>query len=160
MHRFALACGCCAVVLAGCTKTGQTSAGDTQTTTPPAAATPAPPAALSFNDVAGKWNLKVMNQTGDSTLITEVLNAAATEAGWTVVRGTLPPNPVRVSISGDSLIMDGGPYPSALRKGLTVTSHTVYHLQGGQLVGSGVAHYNTKAADSVRYLRVEGTRAP
>jgi len=158
MNRFALACGCCAVVLVGCSRSKQTAAGDTSvSTTPPPAAGAA--ATLSLNDLAGAWNLRVMNEAGDSTLLNEVLNATATPTGWTIVRGTLPPNAVRPSVDGDSLITDGGPYPSALRKGVNVTTHSVWRLQGGKLVGTTTAHYMTNSADSVRHLRVEGTRA-
>jgi hypothetical protein len=158
MRRFAFASGCCAILLVGCGQSGgkSTAADTTAATTPP----PAPaPAALTFGDVAGKWNLKVMPQTGDSTLITEVMTATAADTGWTIVRGKLKAEKVRPTVSGDSLITEGGPYPSALHKGLKVTTHTVWRLQGGNLVGATEARYNTKGADSLHHYRVEGTRA-
>jgi hypothetical protein len=102
-----------------------------------------------------------MNEAGDSTLLTAVLKASATGSGWTETRGKMAPNPVRPTLSGDSLITEAGPYPSALKKGVKVTnSHTVWRLQGGKLIGSGTSHYATKGADSVRHFHVEGTRAP
>ena len=52
-----------------------------------------------------------------------------------------------------------GPYESVLRKGVQVKTTTVFRLQDGKLVGTTVAHYTTKGADSVRNLRAEGTRA-
>jgi hypothetical protein len=157
MHRFALACGCGVALLAACSRSGQTPAADTTAVATPPPAAPAP--ALSFNDVAGKWNLRVMNETGDSTLLTEVLNATATSSGWTIVRGKTKPETLRPAVSGDSLTTDGGPYPSVLRKGAKVTTHTVWRLQGTKLTGTTVAHYS-KGRDSVRTLRIEGTRAP
>jgi hypothetical protein len=158
MHRFAFAFGCCAIVLGACGQSGQTKGADTTAvTTPPPA--PAPPA-LALSDVAGKWNVKVMNAAGDSTLLTEVLNATATPTGWTLTRGKRKPDALTPSVSGDSLITDGGPYPSILKKGHKVTTHTVWRLQAGKLIGSTVAHYDTKGADSVLTLRDEGTRAP
>jgi len=45
-----------------------------------------------------------------------------------------------------------------LRKGVKVTTHSVFRLQDGKLVGTTVARYTTKGADSVRNLRSEGTR--
>jgi hypothetical protein len=159
MRRFAFACGCCAVVVAAaCSQSGQTKGADTTAvTTPPPA--PAPPA-VALSDFAGKWNLTVTNEAGDSTLLTEVLNATATATGWTVIRGKMKAEAVTPSVSGDSLITDGGPYASALKKGHKVTTHSVWRLQGGKLVGTTVAHYDTKGADSVRTLRTQGTRAP
>ena len=157
MPRLAFACGCCAVLLVGCGQSGKSTSADTTATAAPAAA-PAPPS-LSLNDVAGKWNLKVMPETGDSTLMTEVLNATATDTGWTIARGKLKPEKVRPTVSGDSLITEGGPYPSALHKGLKVTTHTVWRLQGGNLVGATEARYNTKGADSLHHYRVQGTKA-
>jgi hypothetical protein len=157
MHRFALACTCGVAALAACSGSNQKAAADST-----AVVTPAPPPApppVSFNDFAGKWDLRVTNQAGDSTLLTEVLTATATDSGWTIMRAKLKAQPVRPTVGGDSLITDGGPYPSALRKGVQVTTHTVWRLQGGKLIGTTVAHYSVKTADSVRTLHTEGTRA-
>ena len=157
MHRLALACSC-ALVLIGCGQSGQKPAADST-----AVATPPPPPApkpLALADVAGKWNLRVTNPGSDSTLLTEVMNATATESGWTIVRGKLKPEAVHPTTSGDSLITDGGPYPSALHKGAKVTTHTVWRMQDGKLVGETTAHYNLKGADSLRMLHVEATKAP
>lgn len=157
MHRFALACTCGVSVLAACSGSNQKAAADST-----AVATPAPPPApppVSFNDFAGKWDLRVTNQAGDSTLLTEVMTATGADTGWSVVRAKLKAQPVRPSVGGDSLITDGGPYPSALRKGVTVTTHSVWRLQGGKLIGTTIAHYSVKTADSVRTLHTEGTRA-
>ena len=158
MRRFAFASGCCAILLVGCGQSGKSTSADTTATTTPPPAPPAP-ANLTFGDVAGKWNLKVMPETGDSTLLTEVLNATGGDTGWTIVRGKLKPEKVRPTVSGDSLITEGGPYPSALHKGLKVTTRTVWRLQGGNLVGATDARYNTKTADSLHHYRTEGTRA-
>jgi hypothetical protein len=161
MLRFALVCTSCVAVLAACSGgSSQKAAADSAAAA--AAAPPAPPPAppaLSFNDVAGKWDIKVMNEAGDSTLLTETMNATADGSGWTIIRGKLKPEPVRPTVSGDSLITEGGPYPSALRKGVKVTTHTVWHMQNGKLMGVVNAHYSVKTADSTRTLHVEGTRA-
>jgi hypothetical protein len=157
MRRYALVCVCCAAALAGCGGSQKTTAGDTTAvTTPPPA--PPPPPALSLNDVAGKWTLRVANEGSDSTLITEVLNATATQTGWTITRGKMRPEPVRPTVSGDSLVTESGPYPSVLHKGLKVTAHTVYRLHADTLIGATVARYSTKSADSVHHYNVVGTR--
>ena len=68
--------------------------------------------------------------------------------------------PVRVSTSGDSIVTEAGPYESVLRKGTQVTTNSVLRLKDGKLVGTTVAHYKTTGADTVRMLRVEGTKNP
>ena len=159
MYRVVLAtCTFSITLLAACSGSNQQKAADTTAVATPPAAPPAPPP-LSMSDLAGKWNLRVTAEGSDSTLLTEVLNATASDSGWTVVRGKLKPEPVRPTVAGDSLITDGGPYPSALRKGVKVRTHTVWRLQDGKLVGTVNAHYSVKTADSVRTLHVEGTRA-
>jgi hypothetical protein len=161
MRSFALtfAC-CCAAALIGCRKSENRAAADTAAATETAAAAPAAPAGISLADVAGKWNMRTTNEAGDSTLVTYVLNATADPAGWTINFKNRPPVPVRVTVSGDSIITDAGPYESVLRKGVQVTTHGVSRLQGGKLVGITVAHYATSGPDSVRRVRTEGTRAP
>jgi hypothetical protein len=158
MRRVAFICASCAVVLGACSQSGQSKGADTSAVaTPPP---PPPPAAVALSDFAGKWNLTVMNEAGDTTLMTDVLNATATASGWTVVHPKMKPVAITPSVSGDSLMTDGGPYPSALKKGHTVTTHGVWRLRGGKLVGTTIARYDIKGADSVRTLHAVGTRAP
>jgi hypothetical protein len=159
MRRYALAGICCAVALAGCGGSQKTTTADTTAVSSPPPAPPPPPA-LSLNDVAGKWTLRVANHGSDSALITEVLNATATQTGWTITRGKTRPELVRPAVSGDSLITDGGPYPSVLHKGLKVTTHTVWRLHADTLIGATVARYSTKSADSVHHYDIVGTRTP
>jgi hypothetical protein len=66
---------------------------------------------------------------------------------------------MRVTIGGDSIITEAGPFESVRRKGVQVRTNSVMRLQDGNLVGNSVAHYVTKAADSVLRLRLTGTRA-
>ena len=66
---------------------------------------------------------------------------------------------MRVAVGDERDGQPGGPYESVLQKGLKVTTaQCVDRLQDGKLVGTTVAHYATKGADSVRNLRSEGTR--
>lgn len=156
MRRHALVCVCCAAALAGCGGSQKTTAGDTTAVTSPPPAPP--PSVLSLNDVAGKWTLRVANEGSDSTLITEVLNATATQTGWTITRGKTRPEAVHPTVSGDSLVTEAGPYASALHKGLKVTTHTVWRLHADTLIGATVARYSTKSADSVHHYHIVGTR--
>jgi hypothetical protein len=124
-----------------------------------AAAAMAPPAGISLADVAGSWTLTTWNEARDSALVTAELMATADTTGWMIHLPNRDPIPVRVlSVAGDSIVTEAGPYESVLRKGVKVWTHNVYRLQGGKLVGTIVAHYSTKGADSVRTLPTEGTR--
>ena len=156
--RYLVAC-CCAAVLVGCSKPEQQQAkytmADSAATTA-AAPPPAPAPTISLADVAGKWQMKTMNEK-DSVLLKYEL--VVDSAGWTLHFPKRKPVQGHATVSGDSIILDAGPYESLLRKGVQVTTHGVVRLQNGNLVGTTVAHYNTKGADSVLNLKTEGTRA-
>jgi hypothetical protein len=152
----------CAAVLAGCAKKDNGAvdtmamASSTETTTAPAPA----PAPINLADVAGKWNMRSVPTTGtDTTPTTFVLTATSTTSGWTITFPGRKPIAERVTVAGDSLILEAGPYPSVRRKGVTVTTNGVLRLQGGSLVGSNTAHYKVKTADSVLTLNTTGTKA-
>jgi hypothetical protein len=153
---------CCAAVLAGCAKkddaavdTSSAMASSTTTTT-----TPAAPAPINLADVAGKWDVRAVPASGDTTPTTYVLTALATPSGWTMAfTGRKAPVPLQVTVAGDSLIVSAGPYSSVRRKGVQVTTNGAMHLQNGSLVGTTIAHYKVKTADSVLTLNMTGTRA-
>jgi hypothetical protein len=120
---------------------------------PDAAAAP-----VSLGDVAGKWTMRTMAQGSDSALITYELDTGADGSSWIFNFPKRKPVKVKVEASGDSIITEAGPYESLLRKGVQVTTNSVFRLQDGKLVGTTVAHYAT-GPDTVRNLRVEGVRA-
>ena len=147
----------CAVAVVACAKSEKPA--DTQQ--PAAAPAAVAPAKLQLADVAGKWNMKTMNEAGDSTLLTYEMTATADTSGWSFnFPDRKTPVPVHVMADGDSIILKAGPYPSALRKGVMVTVDGASHLQDGKLVGMTTAHYSVKTADSVRKIKTEGTRMP
>lgn len=118
------------------------------------------PAMLSLADLAGTWNGRAMPEMGDSTLVTFTMVATADTAGWTMTFPGRDPIPVRVvSVAGDSVVTEAGPYESALRDKVMVTTRFVGRLQDGKMVGGFVARYQTTGADSVLRGRYEGTRA-
>jgi hypothetical protein len=154
--RHFLSC-CCAAVLVACSKPEQQPAQDTTATAAPTP--PAPPPGISLADVAGKWAMTTMTEKGDSTLLKYELVATADTTGWTFNFPKRKPVPAHVTVSGDSIVLEAGPFESLLRKGVQVTTHGVARLQGGKLVGTTVARYATRGPDSLRNLRFEGTRA-
>ena len=125
---------------------------------PPADAPAAAPT-LALADLAGTWTVDAMTEAGDSTRITYELTATETSDGWASVLPGREPTPVRVMlVDGDSVVLEAGPFESALRPGTMVSTRTVARLQGGMLMGTMVAHYATEDADSVVRGRVHGMR--
>lgn len=145
------------VLLFGCGKSDNQAA-DTMGAS--AAAVASAPAALSASDLTGKWNMRAVPVSGDTTPTTFVLTATADNSGWTLTFPGRPPVPARVTFDGDSVSTDAGPYESVRRRGVQVRTNSVFRLEGGNLAGATVAHYTTRGADSVLNLRVSGTRAP
>jgi hypothetical protein len=162
LHRTTrIALSCSAAVLVACAKKDSaavdTTASSTASTT---TATPAPaPAGVNLADFAGKWDVRSVPTTGDTTPTTYVLTATSTTSGWTLKFPGRAAVPAKVTVAGDSVEIDAGPYPSVRRKGVTVTTNGGLRIQNGQLVGSNTAHYKVKTADSVLVLNSTGTRA-
>ena len=108
---------------------------------------------------AGTWNVRGLNEAGDSIVGYQIV-ATADTSGWTVILPGRDPIPLRVSVDGDSVTTDAGPYESVLRPGVQVTTHAIARVVDGKLVGHTVARYATAAADSVVQIRMDGTKAP
>jgi hypothetical protein len=123
-------------------------------------ARPARPA-MSAASLAGTWNFRIRNTTGD-TLPSFSITAGADSTAWTMTLAGREPMPLRVlAMSADSVTTEAGPFPSVLRPGVQVRVTTTLRLQReGRLVGTGVARYSVRTADSVMGLRLMGTRQP
>jgi hypothetical protein len=159
MRRLTFFCCCTAFALVGCAKSDETT---TDTAAGTASATTAAPAEITLADIAGKWNLRAVPESGaDTTPTLSELNISTDTAASTMTFPNRPPVKTRlVTIGGDSIVTEAGPYPSVRRKGVQVTTHAVLHLRDGKLVGNTVARYKTTGPDSVLRLRTEATRAP
>ena len=145
-----------AAALAGCGGASDQAS----TTADSAAMAPAAAPVLNLADVAGNWTVQAMPADRDTVIITYQITATATETGWSIKLPDRPdPIPVHVvPVSGDSVVTHAGPYPSALRPGVTVTTESVSRLQDGMLVGTTTARYSA-GPDSVLVLRTRGTRS-
>lgn len=141
----------CLVLLIGCG--AQEQAGDAPADTPAMAAAP-----VSLADFAGTWDVQAMPADRDTVLVTYELVATDVAEGWTVTFPDMEPLALRIlTVDGDSVVTEMGPYPSLLRDGATVTSvRSVLRLQGGMLGGTFTARYETDAADSVLQGRMHG----
>lgn len=136
-------------LLAGCG--GRTDAG--------AAAADSVPA-LTLADLAGRWSIQAWRDTGNAVLTTYEIEGTADPASWRILFPNRPPIPLRVTVDGDSMVAEAGPYESVLRAGVAVVTRTVNRRQGDRLVGTFLARYATNMVDSVLTGRTEGTRAP
>jgi hypothetical protein len=115
--------------------------------------------AFSLADVAGTWNMEAVRDSGGGVLATYQIGGTADPSTWTITFPNRSPIPLRVTIDGDSLITDAGPYESVLRAGVVVSTRAVSWLRDGKLTGKFVAKYATRMVDSVLTGRTEGIRA-
>ena len=162
--RVAIACST-SLLLASCAKSDQSTkdsaAGAAAAPAPAATPAPAPAPALQLADVAGKWQMRAVPETGtDTTATTYVLTASADTTGWMITFPSGVKVPVHVTVSGDSLIEKTGTFASQRRKGVKVMTEGSLRLQNGKLVGTTIAHYAKAGADSVLRLRTDGTKMP
>jgi hypothetical protein len=165
LHRTTRIAICCsAAVLTACAKKDNaavdTTASSSASTTTNTTTAPAPaPAPVNLADFAGKWDVRSVPVSGDTVPTTYVLTATSSTAGWTIKFPGRAAIPAKVTVAGDSVEIDAGPYSSVRRKGVQVTTTGGLRVQNGSLVGTTTAHYKVKTADSVLVLNSTGTRA-
>ena len=158
MRRMAILC-CTVLAVVGCSSSDDSVPAADTAVGAVAATTAAAP--ISLADVAGRWTVRSIPETGDTTAVISQLNAGADTTGWTMTLPNRPPVATRVVlVSGDSIVTENGPYESVLRKGTQVRTRSVMRLRDGKLIGNTVATYSTPGADSVLRLRTEATRTP
>lgn len=143
-------------IMLACTKKDEPAADTTAVAPAPAAVAPAAAAPVSY---AGTWKVTVMPAAKDTVILTYMLETTNDKSNWKMtLPGRAAMSPRVTAMDNDSVVVDNGPYSSALRKNVMVTTHSSMHMQGDKLVGMTTAHYVTKSADSVVMLRTEGTR--
>ena len=144
-----------AAILVACAKKDAEPAADTTATSMDQ------PSTLNLADMAGNWRVEVAGENNDSTLVTYEMTATADTSGWTLTFPGRAPMPIRViSVAGDSVVSEVGPYESALRPGVQVSTWSVMRLRGDRLMGHTTARYAVGTADSVVQLRSRGQRVP
>lgn len=146
MNRFALLC--CAAFLVGCAPSDEPAEEEMSDT-----------AMISLADVAGTWTMQALPEVGDSALVTYEMVATDNTEGWRVIFPDREPIAARVvTVEGDSIVVDVGPYESALRDGIMVSTRSVIRLTDNNLWGTFVARYETTEPDSVLRGRQMGSR--
>jgi hypothetical protein len=144
------------LVLLACGKPADKPAESESAAAPEAAA----PAGLSLADVAGTWKVHGVAEGDPSTTVDYDMVIGAEGSGWTINFPNREPIPARVvSVDGDSVVVEAGPFESVLRKGVQVSTTSTNRLVGGKLVGTTVARYANAGADSVLRISTEATRA-
>jgi glucose/arabinose dehydrogenase len=162
--RVAIACSAM-LFLAGCAKSEQAAKDSASAAATMAAPAPAPapaptPPSLSPSDLAGKWQMQSVPETGKDTTPTKFVLTSTSDSTSVVAFPSGVKVKQHLSISGDSVIAKSDVFPSQRRKGVKVQTEVVLRLQNGKLVGTTVAHYTHAGADSVLRLRTEGTKLP
>ena len=100
-----------------------------------------------------------MTETGDSVLVTYEMTAMAGTEGWTVTFPDRDPIPAHImEAAGDSVVIHMGPYPSALRDDVMVSTVTVSKIVDGRMMGYFTATYDTDGEDSVLHGLQDGER--
>lgn len=108
---------------------------------------------------AGTWTVNVMPEAQDTVLLTYDLVTTNEPTGWSLTLPDREPEiPRIISMTSDSVVVENGPYSSAFRPGVMVTTYSTMWLDGDRLVGRSIARYETTAADSVVPFRTVGTR--
>lgn len=150
----------CLALLVACSPSDRDSATDTAAGA--ADMTMGRPAGATNAEVAGKWSMTSTPASGSDTTTTRfTITATSDTTGWTLTfPGRSDPIPARVSVRGDSIMVEAGPVPSMMRQNVQVITTTVVRRQGDRLVGTTRNRYTSSGADSVVTLRTEGTRAP
>ena len=146
-------------IIFGCSKKEEPAA-DTSAVAPAPPAAPAAAVTPAPLNVAGKWAMQVMPADKDTTILTYALDATNDKTGWKMTFPGRKPVDIRIlSMDNDSIVSEAGPYASALRKNVMVTTHSNMHVDGDKITGTTIAHYATKGPDSVLNLKTTGTRS-
>ena len=114
-------------------------------------------AQIKLSDVAGAWNGKSFVGPKDSVTVAYVMTIPAEGKAGSIkfAKGDAVATRL-VTMGGDSLVVDAGPYPSVLRPGETVTTlRTIWHFKGSTATGTFMARY---ASGQVIHGRGEATR--
>jgi hypothetical protein len=96
---------------------------------------------IKQSDVAGAWSGKSFVAPKDT--VPYVLTVPAEGSGGTIkfAKGDAVPTRI-ITVGGDSVVFEAGPYPSILRPGETVkTLRIICHFNGSAMTGTFMARY-------------------
>ena len=108
-------------------------------------------------DATGTWNMRAVPTSGSDTTST-IFQIEVANGVWTLKLPNREPIVANVTADADSFIVEAGPYESVRRAGVTVSTRSVYRINGDQVTGNTVATYQEGATTSELPLTVTGTR--
>ena len=115
---------------------------------------------ISLADVAGHWNVRALAADRDTVLTTYELWTSTDTSAWKLKFDNRP-DTIRIrvlSVAGDSIMIQAGPYHSVLRN-TSVTTRTTLRFRDGKLFGRSVARYEGQPPEAALRVRTEGVRA-
>lgn len=117
------------------------------------------PAAMSLADFAGTWTMQAMTEAGDSVLVEYEMVATDSPDGWTITFPDREPiTPSMVDLDVETLHIHVGPYSSALRDDVMVSTVSQVRMVDGALLGEFVATYEAEGEDTILRGMQRGTR--
>jgi hypothetical protein len=97
--------------------------------------------AITQSDVAGAWSGKTVVTPKDTVSFVLTIPAAG-KAGTLKLRNGEPIPTRLVTVAGDSVVADAGPFPSVLKPGETVSMvRMIGHFKGTTMTGTVMARY-------------------
>jgi len=115
--------------------------------------------AASIADFAGTWAGSATLEGVDEPVPTTMAGSAAGD-DWTLSVPDRENIPLRVHVSGDSLVVQSEEYESILRPGVTAHVRTAGVLRNGEMVGSAIVTYITPEGQEQIRGTVRSTRVP
>jgi hypothetical protein len=115
--------------------------------------------ATSIARFAGTWSGTVTLEGVDEPVTTTMTGGAAGD-DWTMSVPDRESIPLRVHVSGDSLITQSEEYESILRPGVTARVRTASVLRNGEMAGSVLVTYITPDGQEQVRGTVRSTRVP
>jgi len=113
--------------------------------------------AIKLADLTGTWAMQTMMGPKDSVVTRSTMTV--TPDGKVTVKmqtGTTVASRI-LTVGGDSVVAESGPYSSVLRPGQMVTTRSTMHFKGNNATGTLVAAY---ASGDTLHAKTSGTRNP
>jgi hypothetical protein len=108
---------------------------------------------------AGTWSMQALTESGDSVLIAYEMVATSSTEGWTITFPDRDPLPAHiVEAAGDSVVIHVGPYASALREDVQVSTVTVSRIVDGAMMGHFTATYQMEGGEETLTGLQQGER--
>lgn len=99
--------------------------------------------AITAKDLAGMWKIQAMIGPKDSVVSTSTTRNKSDGTSTVQFPKRQPIEARTLTMGGDSVVSEVGPYESVLRPGVMVTTQTTAHVKGNDMTGTFVAVYST-----------------